>query len=68
VTRKFNKRWLHFAFATGTALAVWVVAAVYGYAWQTIWLPAAAAGAAWPSHRMRTLDDCLRRLRGDERP
>jgi hypothetical protein len=67
VIHEFNERWLYFAFAIGAALALWALAAVYGYAWQTIWLPAAVAGAAWPSRRSRMLDECLRRLQRDRK-
>lgn len=55
----FGNRW--FYFATATALAVWALAALHGYAWQTIWLPAAVAGAAWPRRTTRTLRQCIRR-------
>lgn len=57
----FGNRRSYFAFATATALVVWALAAVHGYAWQTIWLPAAVAGAAWPRRTTRTLRPCIRR-------
>ncbi len=58
-----GNRWLPLAFTTGTAVALWALAAAHGYGWQMIWLPAAVAGVAWPRDRKRTLDHCLRRLR-----
>jgi len=57
------KGWLPLSVATSAALALWVLAAAHGYAWQTIWLPAALAGAAWPRDRTLTLHSCLTRLR-----
>ena len=55
-----GNRWLPLAFTTGTAVALWALAAAHGYGWQMIWLPAAVAGVAWPRDGKRTLDHCLR--------
>jgi hypothetical protein len=56
-----HKRWLPFAVLTGAAIALWVIGAQHGYAWQLVWLPAAMAGATWPTDR-KTRDRCARRL------
>jgi hypothetical protein len=60
-----ERRWIPFALLSGPALGLWALAAVHGYAWQTIWLPATVAGAAWPRHTTPAIGDCLRRLRRD---
>jgi hypothetical protein len=63
MNRTLVHRWLPFAVATVTALALWGLAAAHGYGWAMIWLPAAVAGAAWPRREGRMVAECRGRLR-----
>jgi hypothetical protein len=58
MNRTLFHRWLPFAVATGTALALWGLAAAHGHGWVMIWLPASVAGAAWPRRNGQTRDGC----------
>ena len=56
-------KWTETVIAASLSGAVWVVAAVNGYALETLWLPAVVIAAVWP--RRATPQACGRRLRGD---
>jgi hypothetical protein len=57
----FERAWSRTVLAGALSSAVWVVAAINGYALETIWLPAVAVAAAWPRHAQARA--CLPRLR-----
>ena len=57
--------WLPFALVTTLAVAIWVVAATQGHAWEMIWLPAVVAGAAWPSRHKKPSSDVSRGCAGN---
>jgi hypothetical protein len=48
--QNFNwRRWRATLIASAGGAALFGIAAVNGYAWETLWVPAAMVGAAWPA-------------------
>jgi hypothetical protein len=57
------RRWITPLAALFCGLAVFVLAAINGHAFEVIWLPAVLLAASWPSDSKRMLRDCLQRRR-----
>jgi hypothetical protein len=70
MSRHRYSHWAATLFVGVLSGAVWLIAALNGYAIEMLWLPAVALGAAWPRKRGQRSSACaarLRRMRDDAR-